>query len=221
MTFDIYKLDKLIEDDEEFEKAFTEYGDTLMDLFLEPPEAKNYMKTDPRMGFWAFSTISYGYQYIGVTIPQMRRSHVEEMLTELFPQKITLRHPDNADDCLPELIVFWKFLKREYQLPAANDILNYLESISPENFKESMNDPSNFGMAKSMFTSGLEAGFDMSKEEEAAAFMLQYNASLLSKQEQMETPPELTLIQGKRDKQKRKRKRKIAQATRKKNKKRK
>lgn len=221
MTFNIYQLDKFIEYNEEAEKALIEYEDTFMDLFLESPEAKNHMKTYPRMGFWASSIISYGYQCMAVTIPQMRRSHVEEMLTELFPQKITLLNPDDADNCLPELLVFWKFLKREYQFPAADNILNYLGTIPPENFKASMNNPSNFGMAKSMFTSGQEAGFDMLEQEEVAAFMLQYNASLLSNQERLTTPTELTLIQGKQDKTKRKRKRKMAQATRKKNKKRK
>lgn len=41
-----------------------------------------------------------------------------------------------------------------------------------------MNDPSNFGMAKSIFMMGQEAGFDMTTRDGSDAFMLAYNTQL-------------------------------------------
>ena len=43
-----------------------------------------------------------------------------------------------------------------------------------------MNDPSKFGMAKSFFTMGQNAGFDMTDEKGLAAFTNMWNASLSS-----------------------------------------
>jgi len=93
--------------------------------------------------------IDYGYTYLEVTVPQMRSTHLRELLTEIFPRKITLHTPDDADDALPELIAFWEYLQREYNLPASKDILSYLRGVNPAQFKQGMNDSSRFGMAKS------------------------------------------------------------------------
>lgn len=45
-----------------------------------------------------------------------------------------------------------------------------------------LSNPANFGMAKSFFTMGTQAGFDMTTQEGLDAFMLAYNSALLSKQ---------------------------------------
>jgi hypothetical protein len=70
----------------------------------------------------------------------------------------------------------------KHSLPSANSILRFLHEVEPD-FKEIMNDPARFGMAKSFFTMGQAAGFDMTKEEEINAFMHLYNASLLAQDE--------------------------------------
>ena len=72
---------------------------------------------------------------------------------------------------------FWKFLKREYQLSNADDILSYLHEIEPD-FRDIMNDTSKFGMAKSFFMMGQKAGFDMSTQEGLDEFLLHYNANV-------------------------------------------
>jgi hypothetical protein len=63
-----------------------------------------------------------------------------------------------------------------------NSVLRFLHEIEPD-FKEIMNDPARFGMAKSFFMMGQAAGFDMTKEEEMNAFMHLYNASLMAQDE--------------------------------------
>ena len=179
MPFDIYQLDEADEYDEE---AFEKYQDALLEQFFASPEGQARFQEDPEMGFWAAQFLHFGYNYVGVTLPQMRQRHVEEIMEDLFPRKVSLLSPDNADDAIPELLAFWEFLKREYKLPQADEIMEYLREIAPE-FKGMMNDPSRFGMAKSFFMMGQAAGFDMTTQEGAEAFMNWYNAMVMMQEE--------------------------------------
>jgi hypothetical protein len=129
MAFDIYRLDNL--DDYE-EDEFNEYQDELIELFADSPEGQSRAKEDPGMGFWVARLIDYGYSFTGKTIPQMDESDIEELLTDVFPRKVSLNAPEDADDALPALIAFWEYLKREYKLANAGDILGYLRSVKTE-----------------------------------------------------------------------------------------
>lgn len=68
-------------------------------------------------------------------------------------------------------IAFWEFLKREFNFKTADSILKYLRQIEPK-FRNIMNDPSKFGMAKSFFQMGQAAGFDMTSQLGPNAFAL-------------------------------------------------
>ena len=70
------------------------------------------------------------------------------VVTDLFPRKISLLSPEQANDVIPELLAFWNYLKREFHLPQADAILEFLREVEPD-FPGMMNDPANFGMAKS------------------------------------------------------------------------
>jgi hypothetical protein len=176
MSFDIYRFEDFDFADEE--DALYEYQDELLNLFANSPEGQSRAKEDPSMTFWARVLIDYGFGYTGATIPQMTEDNVEELLTDIFPRKVSLNAPEDADGGIPSLIAFWEYLKREYKLANADDILGYLHSVKPEQFKKWMNDTSRFGMAKSIFTMGQNAGFDMTDEEGSAAFINLWNASL-------------------------------------------
>ena len=91
---------------------------------------------------------------------------------------------EDADDAVPELIAFWQYLQREFRLPQAAAILEYLREIEPE-LPGMMNDPANFGMAKSFFMLGQSSGFDMTSQAGNDAFMAAYNLSRLAAM----TPP--------------------------------
>jgi len=179
MDFDIHQLDDVEFGTEEGHAAFEEYQEALLDRFTESPEGQQRLKADPDMGFWAAQLMYYGWQYEGSTVSQMTVGDVRSVVDELFPRKISLRSPDEADHAIPELVAFWKYLKREFHLPQADAILESLRQVEPD-FPGMMNDPSNFGMAKSFFMMGQAAGFDMTNEEGMNAFMLAYNAGLLS-----------------------------------------
>ena len=98
---------------------------------------------------------------------------MEEIVTELLPRKVTLQSPDDADGAIPELLAFWEYLKREYRLPQADPVLRFLREVQPR-FKELMDDPQKFGLAKSILMMGQSAGFDMTNEESANAFIAFY-----------------------------------------------
>jgi hypothetical protein len=178
MSFDIHQLDQL---DEWDEGAFEEYQDALLDLFLQSEEGQMHLQQFPEAdaGFWASQLVRYGYNYLGITLPKMTRADVEEIVTELFPRKISLLEPDDADDAIPELIAFWQYLKREYALRQADAIIKLLQRIAPD-FVRILNDPARFGMAKSFVMMGHSAGFDMTNEEDINEFMHLYNDSLAS-----------------------------------------
>ena len=126
------------------------------------------------------------------------------------------------------MVTFWQYLKRAYSLPHSDDILDFLGEIESE-FKDIMNDSSNFGMAKSFFMGGQAAGFDMTDQEESEKFMALYNANLLaqgsesrpslSETELWDRIPGTIPSRNKTPKSKRKRLRKLSRASRKKNRK--
>lgn len=181
MSFDIRQLDKVDPHTSDGEEALEAYQDALIEKLYNSPEGQAFSTAHPEteMGFWAAQLMYYGYAYVGVTIPKMTVSDVEEIVAELFPRKISLFSADEADDAIPELVALWQFLKREYQLSHADRILQYLHQLEPE-FKEIMMDSSKFGMAKSFFMMGHSAGYDMTDEKDIDKFMMAYNANVLA-----------------------------------------
>jgi hypothetical protein len=105
----------------------------------------------------------------------MTMSNLKEIVTDYFPRKVSLRSSEEAEDIIPELIAFWRFLGREFRLDAAEAALRYLGEIEPS-FMRIMNDPSRFGMAKSFFMQGQAAGFDMTDQDQMNLFIAAYNA---------------------------------------------
>ena len=130
---------------------------------------------NPDAGSWAVDLMEFGCNYIGVLLTQMTAANVEEILTELLPRKVVLSSPDEAEEVVPDLLAFWKYLKREYELPNADSILKFLRKSQP-GFPAIMNDTSRFGLARSLIEMGKEEGFDMTTEEGMAAFFEEFNA---------------------------------------------
>lgn len=174
--FNIGLLDNLEYDDAE--PLINDYQDTVINLFANSPEGQSYIKTNSDFGFWIEQLIYYGYCYEGFTLPKMSKNDVQTVVETLFPRKISLSEPEDADKAIPELIAFWQFLKREYKFKNADSILSYLESIKSK-FRGIINDSSRFGIAKSFFALGRKSGFDMTDPEEMKAFQVAYNANLL------------------------------------------
>jgi hypothetical protein len=227
MTLDIHQLDKLESDDEaEAEEAFERYCEMLMMQFAQSAEGQTHLQIDPDMGFWAEQLVDFGYTYVDVSLPKMTAADVEQIVTEVFPRKISLSSPNDADHAIAELIAFWQYLKREYRLRNADSILRVLRQITASDFKHMMNDPSRFGMAKSFFMMGQSAGFDMTSEKDVQQFMDVYNTSLLAQGPDLRSSTNLESrsdtpepFNAGKDVSKQKKVRKQARASRKKNRK--
>ena len=225
MDFDIHQFDGGVPDSDGSEAAFEAFQRALLERFAESPEGQERLAADPDMGFWAAQLMYYGWQYEGSAIGQMTASEVETVVGELFPRKISLRSPEQADDAIPELIAFWKYLKREFHLPCADAVLAFLREVERD-FPETMNDPANFGMAKSFFAMGQAAGFDMNTRDGLDAFMGAFNTGLLGRRllpvpsglgmAFLDAPSRLNPVKWKAEKKKRKQ----AEQARKKNRKR-
>jgi hypothetical protein len=175
IDFDIHALDSLKPGHDKADKAFDRYRRELMDLFAASLEGQTCAAKQGSAGSWAGCLLDFAFNYLGVTLPNMAASDLQEILSDYFPRKLSLRSPDEAEDIMPELIAFWRFLGREFALDAAEEALRYLGKTQPS-FIRMMNDPSKFGMAKSFFMRGHAAGFDMTDQNQMRMFIAAYNA---------------------------------------------
>ncbi len=172
---DIHALDLLEPGQDEAEAEFDRYRRALVDLFRASPEGEGLHNRQGSAGFWAGCLLDFGFNHLGVLLPSMALSDLEEIVTGYFPRKVSLRSPEEAEGAIPELIAFWEFLGREFALGLAQTALRWLKEIQPS-FTSIMNDPSRFGMAKSMLMKGQAAGFDMSDPAQMNVFFAAYNA---------------------------------------------
>jgi hypothetical protein len=180
MSVNLHQLDQ-IQDYDRAIAALDEFVEELVREFVASIEGKAFLQAHPSMteyvGSWIDHLLYFGYAYESVTLPQMTQSNVEVIVTQIFPNKISLLDPAEANTTIPELMAFWQFLKREYQHPQAHRIIKFLKQLQPK-FPRMMNDPQNFGIAKSFLMSGMAAGFDMTNEEEIEKFQQQHNQEL-------------------------------------------
>src|SRR2546425_10018420 len=158
------------------EKKASLYQDQLVQLFEQSPEGQALWNEGLEPG-WASMMLEFGMHYLSVTPPQMSPDDLREILFDLFPRKVSAA-ADEAPAIIRELQAFWQFLQREFHLENAAACLSMLDEKATRKLKSEMNDPANFGIAKSFVMMGLARGFDMSSEEGMNEWMLKYNAEL-------------------------------------------
>jgi hypothetical protein len=176
MSVNLHQLDQ-IKDYDQAIAALNGFVEELMLEFIDSIEGTTYLQAHPSMGehvgSWIDHLLYFGYVDESVTLPQMTLSNVEIILTQIFPHKIFLVDPTEANTAIPELEAFWQFLKREHQHPQARQIIKFFQQLKP-NFSSIMNDPSNFGIAKSGLISEMATEFELTNEAELKKFQ-QYN----------------------------------------------
>jgi hypothetical protein len=175
MAFDIHQ--RVFDRNGELqEKKSIQYREQLLHLFEESPEFQALLDEgiDPS---WTSMLLDFGIDYLGVTPPQMTPDSLREILFDIFPRKVTA-DANEAPAVIRELQGFWQFLQREFQLENAAACLKVLNDRAARRLKEEMNNPANFGMAKSLMMMGLERGFDMTTEEGINEWVNTYNSEL-------------------------------------------
>jgi hypothetical protein len=158
------------------EEKAVHYEEALMDQFVASPEGQAIKERGTELG-WARAMIHYAITYAGVTAPLMTTADLEEILYDLFPRKVITERGDGAE-IIQELQAFWRFLQRVYQLPQASQMLARLTPQAARRLERELQEPANFGMAKSFVLMGKEAGFDMEAPEGMRAWVEAYNATV-------------------------------------------
>ncbi len=175
MSFDI---NEVVFDSEGtyLEEPALRYEQALMDQFAASPEGHAITQRGTELG-WARALIHYAITYSGVTPPTMTPSDLEAVVYDLFPRKVITERGEGAE-IIQELRAFWHFLQRVYQMPQARQMLARLTPQAARRLERELQEPTNFGMAKSFVLMGKEAGFDMESPEGMRAWVEAYNATV-------------------------------------------
>lgn len=154
-----------------------DYIVALMTEFDQSPEAQLERKAQGEFG-WTELMLKYAINHLGVHPAKMSRSNFDKVLYVLFPRKVSSA-AESAPTIIAELRAFWGFVHRQYGLPHARQILDSLDDDAVIRLRNALSNPTNFGLAKSMFMLGARTGFDMSNQEGVDQFVMAYNSQLL------------------------------------------
>jgi hypothetical protein len=166
------------ESGERDEDRLEEYQAGLLEDFVASSEGIACLK-DKNWPHWAEMFLDYYFGYIGDNVAEMSKSDVEEVIFQLIPEKVSTE-PEDASEIIAEMHAFWSYLGREFQLKQAPQILALFTDDAITELRAELANPRNYGMAKSMFMTGKQAGFDMTTQEGLDAFMMDYNSRLLN-----------------------------------------
>lgn len=159
-------LAELGKDGEEIDgEARRELEDELVQRFIASPEAKALTE----VGSCHF-VMDFAADYFGTTIANLLPAQLREIVFDVIPRKVSIDAP-KARWIIEENRAFFAFLKRELGLQQADPCLRVLGGDAVKRLEAALSDRRNFGMAKSLFMSGREAGFDMSSKQGFEAFM--------------------------------------------------
>jgi hypothetical protein len=162
------------------ERRLAQYIDALMEEFAASPEAAPILEQYGGLS-WTVMLLEFAGTYLGVSVPKLSLRDFNEILFELFPRKVSTEAA-SASAIVAELRAFWSFLHRQYGLANARKILDTLTDAAAQRLHEALSNPANFGMAKSFFMLGSQAGFDMTTQEGMDQFRLAYNSALVNNQ---------------------------------------
>lgn len=149
------------------------------DIFSKSKEADWVVKRHDNLG-WFQVLLEYGINYLGESVDEMTVISISEFVLDYVPRKVSTE-PESADSIVFEITAFWEYLNRVFELPEANAIVEWLRADGiASKLKAKLSDSGSFGIAKSIFMAGKDAGYDMTSEADMAAFVAAYNRSLRS-----------------------------------------
>lgn len=220
MTFNIHQDLFALDGETIDEPAARQYMDHLVALFEASPEARALDAYPDHLG-WSLSQMRIGLDSFGITPPTTQAIDLVELVFNIFPRKMAVE-PSEAKAIVEELVAFWTFLGRSFDLENAGSCVEVFDSDAAENLEQELADPDNWGPAKSLAMFGQRSDFDLTTEEGRAQAMLAYNASLtpprpggFGSKRPAAKPPKASKVNTQR-----KNRRKSAKASRKKNRKR-
>lgn len=171
MTFDVHQA-IFDEDGECDDEAFAAYVSGLLDAFEASPEGA-------KLGgaAWMDIVLNFGRSFFGATVANLQPGDFGEIVWDIIPRKVSCESAQGPG-IVRELRAFWTFAGREFGLPQAAACLAVIGEGAEERLEAYLGDRRRFGMAKSMFMTGAEAGFDVHTPEGMAAWQVAYNAAI-------------------------------------------
>ncbi len=139
--------------------------DELVRRFVASPEAQAL--TDVQSCHFV---MDFAADYFGATIATLGPRELREIVFDIIPRKVSI-DASAASWIIEENRAFYAFLKREFALKQADACLRVLGGDAVKKLEAALSDTSKFGMAKSLFMGGREAGFDMESKEGIEAWM--------------------------------------------------
>ncbi len=133
--------------------------DELFARFARSPEA-SAIELPGLLGFLT----DLAADYHGETLATLSPDQLEDTLFQLVPRKVSIG-AELARPMLDELRALFAFMHRELDSKRAGRLLDMLDESAVERLEEALDDPDNFGMAKSAFMQGKAEGFDMESEQ--------------------------------------------------------
>jgi hypothetical protein len=114
--------------------------------------------------------MDFAADYFNATIATLGPRELREIVFDIIPRKVSI-DASAASWIIEENRAFYAFLKREFALDQADACLRVLGGDAVKKLEAALSDTSKFGMAKSLFMGGREAGFDMDSKEGIEAWM--------------------------------------------------
>ena len=133
--------------------------DELVRRFVASPEAKAL--TDVQSCHFV---MDFAADYFNATIATLGPRELREIVFDIIPRKVSI-DASAASWIIEKNRAFYAFLKREFALEQADACLRVLGGDAVKKLEAALSDTSKFGMAKSLFMGGREAGFDMESKE--------------------------------------------------------
>lgn len=171
---DIFDVDGEFDEDE-----FEAWSSCLQNEFADSPEFDSLPERD--YGF-IDCLLHYGVNYLGVTPATMSVADLDELLYGIVPRKVSVG-PEEAESIVIELNAFFRFIDREYSVVGAKKLADSLDNKAARRLAKELGNESNFGMAKSIFAMGKDAGYDMTSQDDLNQFVMQYNSKLTPQHE--------------------------------------
>lgn len=127
----------------------------IMSNFVHSPEAR------PLKDLGAASLImEFAVEHQKCTIATLRAAELSQILFEAIPGNVRM-YPEEAPGIIAELRAFFAFLKRELQLPQADECLQLLAGKAGKRLAAALADRKNFELAKILESMSREEGSDL------------------------------------------------------------
>ncbi len=171
-----FQYDRDLHDEHEDvpEEEPAEYFQMLGDLFVNSPE---FEELDQDSAEYSHLLFELAFDYIGKIPARFSPGDFSELLFQIIPRKVSI-DSDEAAPLVKEFKAFFDFAAREFSSLTAARLSTLCDLSAVKKLESALGDSSNFGMAKSFFSAGAAAGFDMTSQEELQKFVMLYNAHL-------------------------------------------